>query len=60
MIIPLAKDAYKEIEPGGHFLGTAHTMKNYEGAYFSSDISNSESFEQWSLEGSQDTAVARK
>ncbi len=51
----LAKDAYLEVEPGNHFLGCGHTMQNYETAFFESKISDSESFEQWSDNGSRTT-----
>ena len=54
----LAKDAYLEVEPAGHFLGCAHTMKNYETAFYEASMSDSESFEQWTEKGSRD-ALAR-
>ena len=47
----LAKDAYLEVNPGEHFLGCAHTMKNYETAFYESKISDSESYEQWCSNG---------
>jgi len=52
----LAKDAYLEVEPAGHFLGCAHTMANYETAFYEAKLSDSESFEQWTDKGSKDTA----
>jgi trimethylamine---corrinoid protein Co-methyltransferase len=51
----LARDAYRQVEPGGHFLGCDHTMRNYETAYFDAVLSDSESVEQWQENGSQDT-----
>ncbi len=54
----LARDAYREVEPSGHFLGCAHTMENYETAYYDAVLSDSESFEQWTEKGSKD-AMAR-
>ena len=50
----LAKDAYAEVEPAGHFLGSAHTMRNYETAYYDAKMSDSESYEQWLDNGSHD------
>ena len=50
----LARDAYAEVEPAGHFLGSAHTMRNYETAYYDATMSDSESFEQWVDKGSHD------
>ncbi|MGO1120398.1 trimethylamine methyltransferase family protein [Rhodovibrionaceae bacterium A322] len=52
----LARDAYSEVEPAGHFLGCSHTMRNYETAFFESTASDSESFEQWQEKGSLDAA----
>lgn len=51
-------DAFAEVGPGKHFLGSAHTLRNYETAFFDAELSDSNSFEQWSEEGSQD-AVKR-
>ncbi|MCP4286626.1 MAG: trimethylamine methyltransferase, partial [Gammaproteobacteria bacterium] len=52
----LARDAYTEVEPGGHFLGCAHTMANYETANFNALLSDSNSVEQWEADGSKDMA----
>jgi len=52
----LARDAYSEVEPAGHFLGCAHTMANYETAYYDALLSDSNNVEQWEEEGSKDTA----
>lgn len=52
----LAKDAYLEVEPAGHFLGCSHTMANYETAFYESSTSDSDSFEQWTERGSKNTA----
>jgi len=51
----LGKSAYDDVEPGGHFLGSAHTMANYETAYYDAQLSDSENFEQWEENGSRDT-----
>jgi trimethylamine--corrinoid protein Co-methyltransferase len=52
-----ALDAFEEIGPGKHFLGAAHTMRNYETAFFDAELADSNSFEQWSEEGSLDARV---
>ncbi len=52
----LGTDAYTDVEPAGHFLGSAHTMRNYETAYYDAVLSDSESFEQWTERGGKDTA----
>jgi len=51
----LGKAAYDDVEPGGHFLGSAHTMQNYETAYYDAEMSDSKSCEQWEEDGSKDT-----
>ena len=52
----LARDAYAEVEPAGHFLGCAHTMANYETAYYDALLSDSENVEKWEEQGSKDMA----
>ena len=50
----LALDAFREVGPGQHFLGCAHTMANFETAYFDPPLSDNNSFEQWEGDGSKD------
>jgi trimethylamine--corrinoid protein Co-methyltransferase len=47
-------DAIRENGPGQHFLGTAHTLANFETAFYRSTIADNNSYEQWELEGSKD------
>ncbi len=47
-----ALDAIREVGPGSHFLGCAHTQANFETAFYQSNIADYSSYEQWSLEGS--------
>ena len=49
-----ALDAILENEPGQHFLGTAHTLANFETAFYRSTTADNNSFEQWSEEGGLD------
>jgi len=53
----LAFDAYKEVQPGGHFLGCGHTMANYTTAFFDSSIADNTPFETWAENGRTDSAV---
>ena len=53
----LAIDAFKEVGPGSHFLGCAHTMANYTTAFFDSRISDDTPFETWSESGKTDAAM---
>ena len=47
-----ALDAIAEVGPGQHFLGCAHTQKNFKSAFYSSNVSDNSSFEQWVEDGS--------
>lgn len=49
-----ARDAYDEVDPGGHFLGSAHTMRNYQTAFYEPKLSDSENVESWEEAGSKD------
>jgi trimethylamine---corrinoid protein Co-methyltransferase len=49
-----ALDAFREVGPGSHFLGSAHTLRNYETAFFDFELSDNSSFEQWSEQGAHD------
>jgi trimethylamine--corrinoid protein Co-methyltransferase len=51
-----ALDAIRENGPGQHFLGTAHTLANFETAFYRSEIADNNSFEQWQEDGSLDAA----
>ncbi|MEP6021146.1 MAG: trimethylamine methyltransferase family protein [Paracoccaceae bacterium] len=50
-----AMDAIREVGPGGHYLGCAHTQKNFKSAFWKSDVLDYKPFETWADEGSQDT-----
>ncbi len=47
-----AVDAILDNPPGQHFLGTAHTLANFESAFYRSTTADNASYEQWSDEGS--------
>ncbi len=53
----LAVDAFAEVGPGNHFFGCAHTMANYETAFWDSDLADNEPFEKWEAAGSLDAAT---
>jgi trimethylamine--corrinoid protein Co-methyltransferase len=53
----LAIDAFAEVGPGNHFFGCAHTMANYQTAFWDSDLADNEPFEKWELAGSTDAAT---
>jgi len=49
-----AIDAMREVGPGKHFLGCAHTQANFENAFYRSPLADNNSYEQWEAEGSPD------
>ncbi|QMU57978.1 MAG: trimethylamine methyltransferase [Boseongicola sp.] len=49
-----ARDAYDEVDAGGHFLGCGHTMRNYQTAFYEPKLSDSENVESWEEAGSKD------
>ena len=52
-----ALDAIREVGPGSHYLGAAHTQANFETAFCRSDLADNNSFEQWQEEGALDAAA---
>ena len=50
-----ALDAIREVGPGGHYLGCAHTQANFKSAFWKSDLLDYKPFETWVDEGSRDT-----
>jgi trimethylamine--corrinoid protein Co-methyltransferase len=53
-----ALDAIRENTPGQHYLGSAHTLANFETAFYRSEVADNNSFEQW-LEGGSPDAPQR-
>ena len=46
-----AMDAIREVGPGAHYLGCAHTQANFQTAFYRSALADNNSFEQWEIEG---------
>jgi trimethylamine--corrinoid protein Co-methyltransferase len=51
-----ALEAIRENGPGQHFLGTAHTLANFETAFYRSTTADNASYEQWLEDGGLDAA----
>jgi trimethylamine--corrinoid protein Co-methyltransferase len=51
-----------EVEPGGHHLGTEHTIRHFETAFFKSKLFDYNDAEKWLIEGkkSADQVAAEK
>ncbi|MBK5923594.1 trimethylamine methyltransferase [Rhodovulum sulfidophilum] len=52
-----AMDALREVGPGGHFLGCAHTQAHFREAFWRTDLLDYKPFETWDEEGARDTAT---
>ncbi len=49
--------AVREVGPGGHYLGAAHTLAHFQSAFFMSELFDNNSFEQWKADGAKDTCT---
>ena len=49
----LGFEAMREVGPGGHFFGAAHTLARYETAFYSPLVSDWRNFETWSETGAK-------
>jgi len=50
-----AMDALREVGPGGHFLGCAHTQANFKSGFWRTELLDYKPYEQWAEEGGRDT-----
>ncbi len=50
-----AMDAIREVGPGGHYLGCAHTQANFKSAFWRSEVLDYKPFETWDEEGARTT-----
>ncbi len=48
----LAIDAIRDVGPGGHFFGTAHTQARYRDAFYAPILSDWRNFQTWAQAGS--------
>ena len=51
----MAMESIRTVEPGGHHLGTPHTMERFRTAFFRSDLFDYDPAETWQDKGSKDT-----
>ena len=54
----LGFEAIRDVGPGGHFFGTAHTLERYETAFYQPLLSDWRNFETWQADGAR-TATER-
>ncbi|MBF9033647.1 trimethylamine methyltransferase [Rhodobacterales bacterium HKCCE2091] len=50
-----AMDAIREVGPGGHYLGCAHTQANFKEAFWRTEVLDYKPYETWIDEGGRDT-----
>ena len=50
-----AMDAIREVGPGGHYLGCAHTQAHFKSAFWKSELFDYKPFEAWEEDGGRDT-----
>ncbi len=50
-----AMDAIREVGPGGHYLGCAHTQTHFKEAFWRSDLFDHRPYETWAEDGAPDT-----
>ncbi|MEO0621681.1 MAG: trimethylamine methyltransferase family protein [Pseudomonadota bacterium] len=48
-------DAIREVGPGGHYLGCAHTQANFKTAFWRTEVLDYKPFETWAEEGAADS-----
>ncbi len=50
-------EAMREVGPGGHFFGCAHTMERYKNAFYEPFLSDWQNSENWLLAGGKDATT---
>ena len=50
----IAFEALEEVQPGGHFIGAAHTMARYQSAFYQPLVADWSNFGTWTERGAQD------
>ncbi len=50
-----AWDAFEEVGPGNHFLGSQHTLRHYNTAFYQHAVFSMDNYEKWESEGSEDS-----
>ncbi len=52
----IALDALREVQPGGHFFGAAHTMERYQTAFYEPMAGDWSNFGTWTERGGKDAS----
>lgn len=53
----LGLDAIAEVGPGGHHLGTAHTLARYRTEFYMPLVSDRQGYDKWHQDGARDAAI---
>ena len=59
--VDLSEDAFamesiRTVKPGGHHLGTEHTMRHFRTAFYRAELFDYNSAEQWTIDGAKDAS----
>ena len=46
-------ESIRSVEPGGHHLGTEHTIRNFRTAFYRAELFDYNAAEQWAIDGSK-------
>ncbi len=49
-----AMESIRSVPPGGHHLGTDHTMRHFRSAFYRAELFDYSSAEQWEIDGARD------
>ena len=52
-----AMDAIREVGPGGHYLGCAHTQANFKQAFWRTEVLDYKPYETWDEEGGRNSQI---
>jgi trimethylamine--corrinoid protein Co-methyltransferase len=52
-----AMDAIREVGPGGHYLGCAHTQSNFKQAFWRTEVLDYKPYETWDEEGARNSQI---
>jgi trimethylamine--corrinoid protein Co-methyltransferase len=52
----LALESIAEVGPGGHHLGTAHTLERYRSEFYLPFVSDRQNYDKWLQDGQTDAA----
>ena len=55
-----AMAAVRQVPPGGHYLGSDHTLKHFQTAFYMPELQDTSVYEDWEESGSKDSRRTRQ